>query len=193
MIRTAFLIIFTGFSVNLAVQFGLGIKDILSTKQCQWRYPLYKGIVLFFSVIVTCLIFTIVLYPLGLGFLETLLVLPLSILFASLIEKAVLFLFLRWIRPVQTSVFSAYNGLVFGASFFALKTAESFWEIIIMAAGFSIGYVLSMAILQEIHKRSFIEAVPVLLRGAPLMLISLGLLSLVCSAAAFFLQAVHLF
>jgi electron transport complex protein RnfA len=51
-----------------------------------------------------------------------------------------------------------------------------------------------MAIVLEIYKRSSIEAVPSFLRGTPLFLISLGLLSLVCSAASvFFLQMINVF
>jgi electron transport complex protein RnfA len=64
-------------------------------------------------------------------------------------------------------------------------------DALILAAGFFIGYMFSMAIILEIHKRSSIEPVPSALRGAPLLLISMGLLSLVFSAAAaFFLQMI---
>jgi electron transport complex protein RnfA len=194
MINTALFVIFTGFSANLIIQFALGVSNIIGTEQYEWKQALYQGFTLFFSTAITWLAFSFLIIPLGIGFLETLLLLPLSIFFASIIEKGILFLSSKWIRPVHTSVFSAYNGLVFGAAFFVLRSAESFSQVLIMAAGFSLGYILSMAIILEIYKRSSIEAVPAALRGAPLLLISLGLLSLVCSAAAvFFLQMVELF
>jgi Na+-translocating ferredoxin:NAD+ oxidoreductase RnfA subunit len=194
MTNTALLIIFTGFSVNLVVQFGFGVRDILSIKQFQFRFSFYQGIVLFLSVIVTWAFFHFIIFPLGFGFLETLLLLPLSILFASLIEKGIVFICSKWIIPVQSSVFSAYNGLVLSANFFVLRIAQSIFDASIMSASFSLGYLLSMFIVFEIYKNSSIEEVPPSLCGAPLLLISLGLLSLVCSAAAvFFLQMIELF
>ncbi len=192
--NTALLSIFTGLSINLVVQFGLGVRDIIGMKHYQLRFSLYQGLVLFLSIIITWLGFAYIIIPLGFGFLETLLLLPLSILFSSLIEKGLLVLLSKWISPANTSVFSAYNGMVFGANFFTLRVAGSFMEALIMAAGFTLGYIISMAIVQEINKRSSIEAVPAALRGAPLLLISIGLLSLVFSAAAaFFLQMVEIF
>jgi Na+-translocating ferredoxin:NAD+ oxidoreductase RnfA subunit len=192
--NTAFFIIFTGFSINLIVQFALGIRDSIGTKPYLWRYSLYQGFVLFLSVVITWIVFINIINPLGLGFLETLLLLPVSIFVASLLEKGMLFVLSRWIRPAQTSIFSAYNGLIFGANFFVLKIAESFSETLIMAAGFSFGYVLSMAVILEIRKRSAIEAIPDALRGTPLLLFSLGLLSLIFSAAAvFFFQMLNVY
>ncbi len=193
MISTAIFFIFTGFSVNLAVQFGLGIRDIAMIKQFRFKYSLCQGLVLFLSVLVTWFVFAIILVPLRLDFLETLLLLPLSILSASFIEKGILFFLSRWISPMQSSVFSAYNGLVFGANFFVLKVSGSFLEALIMAAGFGLGYILSMAVLLEIQRRSAIETVPKALRGAPLLLISLALLSLLCSSALFFLRMIDIF
>jgi electron transport complex protein RnfA len=194
MINTALFVIFAGLSANIVVQFGLGLQDILSIKQYRWRDSLYRACILFLSLLITWLFFSFVIIPLGLGFLETILLLPLSILFSFLIEKGILFLFSRWIKSTESSVLSAYNGLVFVAVFFVLKAADSVLDALIMSASFSVGYMLSMAIVLEIHKRASIEAVPRALRGAPLLLITLGLLSLVCSAAAaFFLQMLTVF
>jgi electron transport complex protein RnfA len=187
MINSALLIIFTGFSFNLVVQIGLGIRNSMSIKQFQFRYSLFQSLILFFSVLFTWLAFGYVIIPLGLSFLETLLLLPLSFFFAAIVEKGFQAVLSRWINPDYCKVFSAYKALVFASAFFITKVGNSFGESLIMAAGFALGYFLSMAIVMEIHKRSSIEAVPKVLRGAPLLLISLGLLSLVCSAAAVFL------
>ncbi|MDR2900151.1 MAG: hypothetical protein LBV20_01335 [Treponema sp.] len=191
MTDTVFFVIFVGFSANLAIQTGLGVRDIIGIKQYKWENSFSQGFILFFSVLVTWIVFNFLVFPLNLGFLETLLLLPLTILFAVFIEKGFFFVFSKLTKPAGSSVLSAYNGLIFGAAFFVLKMAESFTDALIMAAGFSLGYMLSMAIILEIHKRSSIEAVPKALRGSPLLLISLSLLSLVCSAAAvFFLQMI---
>jgi electron transport complex protein RnfA len=193
MIDTSIFVIFVGFSLNLVLQFGVGVRDIIVTKKNQRKYSLYQCMVLFFSVIFTWLMFTFVLIPLGFAFLETLLLLPFSIFIPLLLEKSILRLFSESAQSAKSSVLSAYNGLIFASNFFVLKTAESFLEALTMTVGFCIGYILSMLIVQEIHKMSLIETVPKALRGIPLMLISLGLVSLGFSAAAFFLQMGSLF
>jgi electron transport complex protein RnfA len=57
-------------------------------------------------------------------------------------------------------------------------------EALVLALGFSLGLCLSLGILREIRRRSRFEAVPPLLRGGPLALISLGLLSLIFTSAS---------
>jgi electron transport complex protein RnfA len=193
MINTFFLIIFTGFSANVLLQFGFGLQDITKLKEHKSKYSLYQSVLLFLSVILIWLIFTFILFPLRLGFMETLLLLPLSILLPALVEKGIVRISSKWKNPLQVRLVSIYNGLVFGAAFFVQRTAESFLDAVIMAAGFSAGYMLSMTIIMEIHKKSSIEAVPKALKGTPLILISLGLLSLVCSTAAIFLQIMNAF
>jgi len=53
-----------------------------------------------------------------------------------------------------------------------------------MAFGFTAGIFLVYLIIIEIRRRAALEAVPFFLRGKPLVLIAMGLLSLVFSAAS---------
>jgi electron transport complex protein RnfA len=79
---------------------------------------------------------------------------------------------------------SAYNGLVLMALILTIHIAVSFIEAVIVCVGFSAGILFSILILIEIRKRSSTEAVPSFLRGKPLVLISMGFLSLIFTSAA---------
>ena len=184
MSSTVFLAISTGLSLNLIIQFGFGIRDIVYIKNFRLRFPLYQCIVLFFTVILIWLCFTYVFYPLGMGFMETLILIPLTILFCWLLEQGIFHLFPKWLSSNRTTVFSAYNGIVFAAGYFTLQIAGTFMDALVMSLGFALGCFVSIAIVHEINKRSSMEAVPAFLRGSPLLLISMGLLSLIFTAAA---------
>ena len=60
----------------------------------------------------------------------------------------------------------------------------------ILSAGYAAGIALAIKIISEIRLRSEMEAVPKSLQGSPLVLIAMGLLSLVFSAAALMLYQV---
>jgi Na+-translocating ferredoxin:NAD+ oxidoreductase RnfA subunit len=62
------------------------------------------------------------------------------------------------------------------------RMALNFVEALCIIFGFSLGYLLSSLIVGAIAKRAEVEKVPATLRGAPLVLISEGLLALVFSA-----------
>jgi electron transport complex protein RnfA len=82
------------------------------------------------------------------------------------------------------SAVTAYDGLAAAALFVTLNLAESFFDAALLALGFALGILASLLILAEIRRRASMEEVPRFLRGSPLVLVSMGLLSLIFSSAA---------
>jgi electron transport complex protein RnfA len=178
--------IISGLSLNLIVHFGLGIQHIdLYDENHKWFYgiPVIRGGVLFLSVPLLWFFFSYILIPLSLGFFEYMLFFPLSVLVCMGLEAAV-----RYFLPnilSESKVFtpwSAYNGLIPVALVLSLYLAASLVETLVLSLGFYVGFLLAILILKEIQRRSSLEAVPERLRGVPLMLISMGLLSLIFSS-----------
>ncbi|MDR2029588.1 MAG: hypothetical protein LBP93_08645 [Treponema sp.] len=189
------LAVFSGLSLNLILQFGLGVRDIGTERPVFSPLSPVRWIVLVLSVFILWLVFTYILSPLGLGILEPFLLFPLSSLICMGGERALL----RVFPPRKTeagpfSPLSGYNGLVLGSLMLTLRLALSPVEALVLSLGFALGVLLAVLILNEIRRRSFLETLPPALRGSPLMLISTGLLSLIfSSAAAIFLSALGVF
>jgi len=76
------------------------------------------------------------------------------------------------------------------AVFIILGLAGSFAQAAMLSFGFAAGAALAVLIAGEIRRRSAMEAVPDCLRGGPLVLAAMGLLSLVCVSAATVFYAV---
>jgi electron transport complex protein RnfA len=70
------------------------------------------------------------------------------------------------------------------ALFIMLNIAGNLAEAAVISLGFVLGIVLAVVIVGEIRRRSAMEAVPRFLRGGPLVLIAMGLLSLIFSSTA---------
>ena len=87
-------------------------------------------------------------------------------------------------NPGVFSPGSSYNGLAAAALFLTLRFAVSFTDALLLSFAFSAGGLLAFLIVKEIQKRSFLETIPYQLRGAPILLVSMGLLSVVFSAAS---------
>jgi electron transport complex protein RnfA len=63
-----------------------------------------------------------------------------------------------------------------------------------LALSFVGGVLLTMVLIHYISKRSYLDSIPVMLRGRPLILISLGLLSLIfTSLTVIFLRILDIF
>jgi electron transport complex protein RnfA len=106
---------------------------------------------------------------------------------SALVYFSLDFLFGRIIQKKTspgTGTVACCDGLTAAALFLSLHLASGFIEAAVLAFGFAFGILLALLILGEIHRRSEMEAVPRFLRGSPLALISMGLLSLIFSSAA---------
>ncbi|MDR1901604.1 MAG: hypothetical protein LBQ88_04890 [Treponema sp.] len=174
--------IMAGLSWNLVLQFGLGMAGAALPKKNS--LPLLQLLCLFLSVLTLFMVFFSVSALINLGFFEYLLYYPLSCLTCLGLETAFSKLF-----PVKTEdkifdCLSSYDGLALAALFLTRHLAETVAEGLIISFHFSLGVLVGIFILAQIRRRSLIEKVPGLLRGKPLMLISMGLLSLIFTAAA---------
>ncbi|MDR1444603.1 MAG: hypothetical protein LBI94_06965 [Treponema sp.] len=192
MIRLAILGVCASLAMNLLTQFGLGLAVARRGKEpednCRLFPPAFLG--LFVSLFLLWVFFTYILSPLGPGLYWYLLLYPLS---AALI-KGLEYLSGKTGRgktPFKAGfplpLFAFPPGwaefLPFGL-LISLHLAPRPPEALVLALGFSLGLCLSLGILREIRRRSQFETVPSFLRGGPLTLISLGLLSLIFSSAS---------
>ena len=193
MIALAGLAVFSGLSLNLLLQFGLGTVaaagDSLPKAETRRHLPLFQFAVLFISVIFLWMFFTYVIPPYWRGFAEYFLFFPLSALVCmglELLRERILprmFSGLENARKVY-SAYTAYDGLVPIALLITFVLAENFTGAVVLALFFVLGNLTAMLVLNEIRRRATLEWVPRYLRGSPLILISMGLLSLISVSAA---------
>jgi len=202
------LAVFSGLSMNLVLRFGIGLQRIALEEEprdlgenAKWMFFVWPGIY-FISVILLWLFFSILQSALFLGFLEYILIFPVTSLLFTAIEYLAKRLVLRtgW-RGGTVSFYlmdeagggstrGAIGADVGAALFIILGLAGTFAEAAVLSFGFSAGAALSVLIVGEIRRRSAMEAVPRCLRGGPLVLVAMGLLSLVCISTAVVLYAV---
>jgi electron transport complex protein RnfA len=187
----AALVVFAGFSLNLLLQLGLGIRSCGAKPDRPIRFSLLQWAMLFFSVLLFWLFFTYILSPLALGFFVFFLLFPLTVAAGKGFDllRGRFFPALKTERELF-SVMTASDGLIIAAILMTIRLAGSFAEAVVLSLGFSLGGLFAVLVLKSIHRRSFLEKVPHFLRGLPLLLISMGLISLIfSSAAAILLQA----
>ena len=88
-------------------------------------------------------------------------------------------------RPVKAfSAFTAYDGLVPAALIITFALAGTFPGAVVLALFFAIGNFMAILILNQVRRRATLERVPRCMRGAPLILVSMGLLALISASAA---------
>ena len=191
MIPLAGLAVFSGLSLNLLLQFALGTKDAAGDTKAEIKkdVPVIQMCFLFISVIFLWIFFNHIMPVFWKGFSEYFLYFPVSALVCLGLEflgqKALQKLNLK--SPGMKKIFSsytAYDGLVPAALIITSLAADTFGGAFVLALFFAVGNLLSMLILNEIRRRSTMEWVPRYLRGSPLTLISMGLLSLIFASAA---------
>ena len=185
------LAVFAGLSMNLVLQFGFGIREIALSEGPVVPGKNTLGLSLqagafFASVLLVWLAFALARSLLPLGFLEYVLVFPAGFL----ASRTWIYLSGRYLpkSPVlggngEKDVFGG-GALSGGAAFVVLAVAGGFAEALVLSLGFTLGTLGAVVAVAEIKRRAQMEAVPLWLRGAPLTLVAMGLLSLVCSFAA---------
>ena len=191
MIHLAALAVFSGLSLNLLLSFAIGsIGTAGKTPPGERRkLPLIQLCILFLTVIFLWIIFSYVLPANWRGFFEYFLYFPFSALTCTAFEFLGELLYLRItgkigkIKKVFSSL-TAYEGLVPASLLITLALASDFTGVIVLAMFFSLGNLTAMLLLYEIRRRSTLEKVPRFLQGTPIVVISMGLLSLIFIAAA---------
>jgi len=189
MIPLAALAVFSGLSLNLLLSFALGTAgsagDTLPKGETRKQLPLFQLGVLFVSILILWVFFNHLLPSFLNGFSEYFLYFPFSALLCMGLEllRERVFPGFGSIKKVF-SAFTAYAGLVPVSLFITSVLAVNFAGAFVLALFFVLGNMAAMLILFEIRRRSMLEWVPAYLRGSPLVLISMGLLSLISVSAA---------
>lgn len=174
------LAVFAGLSVNLMLQFALG-----SGKAGKGNtLPLFQIINLFLTVIILWIFYTYIFNLLSREFVWYFLIFPFSALTSMGIERIEKHLF-PMKKPVRLfSSLTAYEGLIPASLLLTVNMAVSFLDALILSFFFAFGCMIAIIFMKEIRRRSMLESIPKNLRGLPLAFISMGLLSMVFSAAA---------
>ncbi|GHV95706.1 hypothetical protein AGMMS50293_20260 [Spirochaetia bacterium] len=179
----ALLAVFSSLAMNLMFQCGLGIRGIVMHDFQDKKPALVKLLMIFVTVLLLWLIFAKMPAFLSAGFFVYVFLFPAS----SLAYYGFEYLACRFILKGKTggeSPISFCDGLAAAALFITLNLAANFVEAVALDFGFILGILLSLMILSEIRRHAMLEAVPQFLRGSPLVLISMGLLSLIFSSAS---------
>jgi len=193
------LAVFSGLSVNLFLQFGLGLKGIAYDENIGRKELLAGTGILFVTVTLLWLIFSFAHSVFFWGVFEYIILFPVSFLVFSSLE----YLVNRFILKVNTGRKGAFSlsdslsggplagGALSGAALFiTLNVAGNLGEAVVLALSFSGSTALVFVVVGEIRRRSGMEAVPHSLRGGPLALIAMGLLSLIFTSGALMLFGV---
>ncbi|MDR2370378.1 MAG: hypothetical protein LBD71_02760 [Treponema sp.] len=177
----AALAVFSGLSFNLLL-YGLGMGGIAAGRVEKDRFPLLQTGIFFVSVLVLWIILEG--FSSALGFFEYFIVFPAG----AFVCRGLQCLVSRIQKKKPFScVFDSrtgYDGLAGASLFLTRMLAADFAGALVLALGFTAGIMGTVLVLREIRRRSLMEAVPVFLRGSPLTLISMGLLSLIFGSAA---------
>ncbi|MDR0315675.1 MAG: hypothetical protein LBH97_02095 [Treponema sp.] len=178
-----YLMVFSGLSLNLILQCGLGMRGAALIKSSDNRLLFIKLGLIFITIFLLWGFFSLISLIFDLGFFEYILLFPASaFVFFSL--EYILFNFILKEKIDNISPINWCDGLAGAALFITLNIAEGFLDAISLSFGFVTGIFLSFIIISEIRRRAAMEQVPPFLRGSPLALISMGLLSLIFSFAA---------
>jgi electron transport complex protein RnfA len=177
------LIIISAFSMNLTLQCALGIKGAVESKKPGHFSNFIKLGIIFFSVVLLWAFFFKIVSSIFSGLFAYILLFPASYMVYEALEYLIFHQILKK-RPVGECSISFPGGITAAAVFICLNIANNFTQAVLLSFGFASGICLVMIITGEIRRRAALEAVPVFLRGKPLVLISMGMLSLVFSVGA---------
>jgi len=178
------LAVFAGMSANLVLQMGLGMGEIALAEDGPRRGNAAGLLARFLVFLVSVLAPWAVFRLLPLGFAGYLLAFPAALL-ASDGCRLLLGRFLPGLAPASGADGEPGSSYAAGATLFmTLALAGNFAEALVLALAFAAGMSFAFAAVAGIRRRARMHAVPRGLAGAPLALVSMGLLSLVLSAAA---------
>jgi len=187
------LFIYSAFTINLLLQCGLGIKGAVEAdlNNGEWSDPLdkktlIKSGIIFFTVIILWVFFSKILFSLISGIYLYVLLFPVSFIAYDTME----YLVFRYVIKEENKnerMINFYGGITAVAVFLCMNIADNFLETLVLSLGFTLGIFFVKLIIREVRRRAALEAVPVFLRGKPLVLITMGMLSLIFTSASLLL------
>jgi electron transport complex protein RnfA len=172
--------------MNLILQCALGIKGISEAKKYGNISAFIILGIIFISIILLWLVFSRLFYSMIPGMFIYILLFPVSYIVYEGFEYFI-FCYLMKRDPEDERFISFPGGITAAAVFVCVNIANNILETIVLSFGFSLGIYLVYLITREIRKRAYLEKVPSSLRGKPLVLIAMGLLSLVFSVSSLLL------
>jgi len=203
MINMAGLAVFSALSLNLLLQFALGTAgaagDIGHKANTKRELPIIQFCIFFVSTLVLWVFFNYLLPGFLSGFSVYFLFFPLSAIVCMglelFVERGLPRIYPKFTGLKKSfSAVTAYDGLIPASLIITSIVAETFTDALVISLSFALGNLAAMLTLNEINRRSALEYVPKHLRGAPLILISMGLLSLISAfAAGIFFKILELF
>jgi electron transport complex protein RnfA len=171
------LIIFSAFTMNMALQCALGLKGTDIPGNCR-KTTLIRLLIIFISVVLLWFLFSKILGSFFSGTLIFVLLFPVSYMVYSGLEYLVFCYFVK--KNTEDENFISFpDGITAVATFICINIANGFLEVIVLSFGFMAGILLVIIIIMEIKKRAELEAVPRFMRGTPLILVTMGMLSLI--------------
>jgi Na+-translocating ferredoxin:NAD+ oxidoreductase RnfA subunit len=179
MISSISLLILSSFGLNLPLQFGLTIKEIWQERDKSGVISFFECMILFFSVLIQWILFTYIFAPLNLGFIKYFVLFPAGAAISSAFEILFGLVFPKLVkRTRKVFSFSAETGLSLAATILIISMATTLSQALILDAGFALGTYLAVVLLKAIRLRLLAEKTNPLFEGIPILLISIGLLSL---------------
>jgi hypothetical protein len=179
------LFLFAAFHLNLFLCFGLGIRELVSRKRRSFFQISCPWAVVFLTTVFLWVFFEKILLRICPWFPVYLALYPLSLCLCLGLETGLVMAF-----PGLGSALSgrfkmgSYAGFASASLLITMRFAVNFGEVLLLALACSGGALLAAVVIAEVRKRSHRESLPAGLRGNPVTLISMGLLSLVFSASA---------
>ena len=175
------LIIFSAFTMNLILQCALGLKGVASAKNCSTLLSLIRLSLIFFITILLWAVFSGIIFSVFSGIFIYILLFPISFIVYEGLEYLIFRYILKKDILNEECGISFPQGITAAAVFICLNISNSFAETLLLSFGFSSGIFIVLLIIKEISKRAALENVPYFLRRKPLVLITMGILSLVFS------------
>jgi len=177
------LIILSAFSMNLTLQCALGIRGAAEFRKPGNLLTFLKLVIIFLCVIMLWAFFFKIIHSMFSGMFIYVLIFPVSYIVYEALEYLFFNQLLKERLGNECSV-SFPGGITVAAVFICVNIAEDLTQAALLSFGFAAGIYLVLIITGEIRRRAALEAVPLFLRGKPLVLISMGMLSLVFSVSA---------
>jgi len=179
-------LIYSSITMNLILQCGIGIRGAAESKNPIDLSTFVKSAIIFVTVILLWFFFSRMVISIVSGIFIYVLLFPVASIVYSGFEYFI-FRYLLKKDPKEEGIICFPCGITVVIAFICINIAKNFSQAFVLSLGFSTGIFLVNLIVREIRKRAALEAVPVFMRGKPLVLVTMGLLSLVFSTASLLL------
>jgi electron transport complex protein RnfA len=142
--------------------------------------------IIFISIVLLWILFARIISAILSGVYVYVLLFPVSFIIYDAIEHLVFHKVFKVDAQKQNSI-TFPGGITAAAVFICMNISNNFFDTLLLSLGFALGFFLVFLIIGEIRRRAALEKVPQFLRGKPLVLVSMGLLSLIFSVSSLLL------